>query len=166
MSKRNIPAALVAVGIGASIIYALQNPQILQRQGSTDTLTYYVIEKIRQEKIEQRKQQWIEYCEQNPDDCPEPSKPSVPTAEKVEADNLSAALDELRQDNKIKSVAADKFAVYVGVLDNGTARTGYAMYVCEVLREHNAEGRMVNVLDVVQASTHNKTVVLGKFKCN
>ncbi|OUR62022.1 hypothetical protein A9Q74_06110 [Colwellia sp. 39_35_sub15_T18] len=53
----------------------------------------------------------------------------------------------------------------VGVIDNGTNQKGYAMYVCEVLREHGiAKNKTVQIIDVVKVKSGN-WVELGKAYC-
>ena len=80
---------------------------------------------------------------------------------------IESALNELKAEPKIKSVADDGYATYVGVFDDGSSRDGYAMYVCEVLKDNGVSGyRLIRVLDVVKAARENETVELGRFRCN
>lgn len=70
----------------------------------------------------------------------------------------------------VKDVAVpeDASAAWVGVLDNGQDRSGYARAVCEVVREHAlrpGSAVYVKVLDVAKAAQQNKTVVLGEYRC-
>ena len=55
----------------------------------------------------------------------------------------------------------------VGVFDNGTRRDGYAMYVCDVIREQGVKDPMVtvHVFDVVKLVNTNKLVKLGEAHC-
>lgn len=53
----------------------------------------------------------------------------------------------------------------VGVLDNGTRRDGFAMYVCERIRETGLRNINVKVLDIAALSRTNKTVLLGSHYC-
>ncbi len=55
----------------------------------------------------------------------------------------------------------------VGVIDNGTNRDGYALYVCGVLNEYNMGGKyiQVQVIDIVKLKRQKKWVKLGKQRC-
>lgn len=55
----------------------------------------------------------------------------------------------------------------VGVMDNGTPRDGYAMYVCEEIRDHGIRdsGLRVQIIDVVKLVRQNKWVTLGEASC-
>ena len=110
MTKRNTPAAFVLIVIGAAVIYALQNMPAQSEQPL--------------ESPRVQKDDTPGYCETHPDACGGDSRTT----------NLDAALAELKQEPKIKDLHVDGFYVYVGVLDDKTDRTGYAMYVCEVMR--------------------------------
>ncbi|MBL27776.1 MAG: hypothetical protein CMM50_09545 [Rhodospirillaceae bacterium] len=88
---------------------------------------------------------------------------SLTTAAHADRDSALAAL---RAEPKIKDLywsAAD--VLHVGVLDDGSPRKGYAMYVCEVLREHHAaNGVRVRIMDIV-AVTDGNWRSLGEVKC-
>lgn len=55
----------------------------------------------------------------------------------------------------------------VGVIDDGTSRDGYAMYVCEVLNDEGFRGQKVRVavVDIVRLTRSNKWVNLGEAYC-
>jgi hypothetical protein len=55
----------------------------------------------------------------------------------------------------------------VGVLDDGTDRSGYAQYVCEVLSERGLKGEKVwvQVIDVAKLVRTNKWEKLGDARC-
>lgn len=55
----------------------------------------------------------------------------------------------------------------VGVMDNGTPRDGYAMYVCGEIRDHGIRdsGLRVQIIDVVKLVRQNKWVTLGEASC-
>ncbi|MFE1574436.1 hypothetical protein ACFIQG_22010, partial [Comamonas odontotermitis] len=55
--------------------------------------------------------------------------------------------------------------LYVGVLDNGKNRDGFASYVCEAAKEHSASPKMVKVVDVAKVKSTGKFVELGKAYC-
>jgi len=54
----------------------------------------------------------------------------------------------------------------VGVVDDGTARHGYALYVCEVLRDRGlANNITVHIVDIVKLAATGKWVKLGTANC-
>ena len=55
----------------------------------------------------------------------------------------------------------------VGVLDDGTDRSGYAQYVCEVLSERGFKGEKVwvQVIDIAKLVRTNKWEKLGDARC-
>jgi len=60
------------------------------------------------------------------------------------------------------------FMFKVGVLDNGSNRDGFAMYVCEVLRDRGfrEKGLRVQVIDIAKLARTNKWVKIGQAQCN
>lgn len=77
---------------------------------------------------------------------------------------------ELMTWEAVKDVAISEngTSIWVGVIDNGNQRRGYAMSVCEAVREFNAaEGdfHVIRIIDVVQAARNDETVELGKYNC-
>ena len=64
-------------------------------------------------------------------------------------------------------LVTDDGAIYVGVLDNGSNRDGYAASVCEVVRE-NATGegnRLVRIIDIAAVSRGEGFKTLGRHQC-
>ena len=53
----------------------------------------------------------------------------------------------------------------VGVLDDGTSRDGYALYVCEVLNERGFHGVDVEVVDIVSVAAGKGFKELGSARC-
>lgn len=55
----------------------------------------------------------------------------------------------------------------VGVLDDGSPRDGYAMYVCEVLHENGFKGRkiLVRIIDIAKLVRTGKWINLGTAWC-
>ena len=55
----------------------------------------------------------------------------------------------------------------VGVIDDGTLRNGYALYVCNILYEHGFKGKeiWVQVIDIVKLTQDNDWVKLGESHC-
>jgi len=55
----------------------------------------------------------------------------------------------------------------VGVIDNGSERSGYASYVCEVLYDHGFKGKKVwvQIIDIVKLTREGKWETLGDARC-
>lgn len=97
---------------------------------------------------------------------------TLASADTLSAETQSAILAELAKEPRIKDAAfgAASVSLLVGVIDDGTRRHGYAMYVCEIVREQ-AKGQPqgsqihIRILDVQAAAYRNETVELGDFWC-
>lgn len=79
------------------------------------------------------------------------------------------ATAQLKSEPKIKDVYWPTAGrVKVGVLDDGTRRDRYAMYICEILRERRLGGQNINirVIDIAKLARQNKEVVLGEYTCS
>lgn len=65
-------------------------------------------------------------------------------------------------------LVTDDGVIYVGVLDNGNNRDGYAMSVCETVRVNAAgEGsRLVRIIDVAAVSRGEGFKTLGRHQCD
>lgn len=55
----------------------------------------------------------------------------------------------------------------VGVIDDGTSRSGYADYICSVLYDYGFSGKRiwVQIIDIVQLRNSGKWVKLGGARC-
>lgn len=53
----------------------------------------------------------------------------------------------------------------VGVIDDGTLRDGYAMYVCENLAERGFSGTSVQIIDIEKLVASDQWVKLGEAHC-
>jgi len=77
-----------------------------------------------------------------------------------------SAIKALQQEQKIKDVHRKGSTLYIGVIDNGNDRSGYAQYVCQVLAEHNVQhGITVNIMDIVKLSQQNQWDKIGSHRC-
>jgi len=84
--------------------------------------------------------------------------------------NNSKALAEIKKEPKvIEAIITDVNVLYISVKDDGTDRSGYASYLCEILRENKAS---CNRIKVVEAGTtkHPKAdnaygILLGESYC-
>lgn len=57
-------------------------------------------------------------------------------------------------------------SLWVGVLDDGTRRDGYAMSVCEVVRQKRVPGYItVTIIDIAKMAMKGERVELGKASC-
>lgn len=80
----------------------------------------------------------------------------------------SSALATIRTEPKVKDALwpEGQDLLYVGVLNDGSLRDGYAMYICEVLREHDVhQGVRVQIMDIVRITRDNEWVKLGVAEC-
>lgn len=80
------------------------------------------------------------------------------------------ALDEIRKELKVKEATiTDEGVLYASVIDDGTNRTGYAAYLCEVLRAKHATVSRVKVVKFGSTKDRNRDnaygVLLGESWC-
>lgn len=85
--------------------------------------------------------------------------PPAPTTSSPD-DVRAAALAAVKQELKVKDAAWNGQNLNVVVLDNGSRRDGYAMYICEVLRGYQIRDATVRIKDAT-----NITNELGKHRC-
>ncbi|PKM14093.1 MAG: hypothetical protein CVV15_00305 [Gammaproteobacteria bacterium HGW-Gammaproteobacteria-5] len=55
--------------------------------------------------------------------------------------------------------------LYVGVIDDGSNRRGFAEYLCMVAPDHGAAPAMIKIVDIVKVVNENKFHELGKAYC-
>jgi hypothetical protein len=85
--------------------------------------------------------------------------------------NNNKALAEIKKEPKvIEAIITDVNVLYVSVKDDGTDRSGYASYLCEILRENKATCNRVKVVKV-GTTKHPKAnnaygILLGESFCN
>lgn len=77
--------------------------------------------------------------------------------------------DEIIKDSVVKDVTVNPSGnIYVGLINNGQDRTGYAMYVCEVAREFS-DGEpdvfIVKVIDIMKVIKKQGFHSMGMTKC-
>lgn len=80
------------------------------------------------------------------------------------------ALKEMKKEALIKeALITDAGVLYVTVLDDGTNRNGYASYLCEILREKNAEATIVKIIKVNSTKDPKRDnaygILLGESRC-
>lgn len=83
------------------------------------------------------------------------------------AASQDSALAAVKKEPKVKDAAwaPNGFGLWVGVLDDGTRRDGYAGYICQVLVEHGAaKGALVKVMDI--APPRGEIRELGRMWCD
>jgi hypothetical protein len=95
---------------------------------------------------------------------------SAPVEKPQDNANNKSALEEIRKEKNItEAFINDANVLYVSVADDGTKRDGYAMYLCNVLAEHQATTKMVKVMKVNSINDPNATnaygVQLGEALC-
>ena len=80
-----------------------------------------------------------------------------------------SALKAVLAEPKVKDATITSSRVlYAGVWSDGTRRTGYAMYLCEVLREHHSKAERVRVVDmqtVLAGKGVHNWKVMGEARC-
>lgn len=81
--------------------------------------------------------------------------------------NLITYLTKSGDEPKIKDAtwATDR-NLYVGVLDDGSRRDGYAMYLCDVAAEHGVKPDLIKIVDVAEVVRTGKFVEIGKSYCH
>jgi nitrogenase molybdenum-iron protein alpha/beta subunit len=97
------------------------------------------------------------------------SKESKTSETKSNQGNVNA-LKEIRKEAKVKEALITEAGVlYVSVVDDGTNRNGYASYLCEILREKNAEVNRVKIIKVNSTKDPNRDnaygILLGESLC-
>lgn len=104
-----------------------------------------------------------------------PTTPAAPAAEPEAPSELDKAREDVEA--RFKGSADEptsKDAVWtaddifkVGVISDGTDRSGYAEYVCNVLYEYGFKGKKiwVQVVDIVKLTRTNKWEKLGEAHC-
>jgi hypothetical protein len=80
------------------------------------------------------------------------------------------ALAAIRREPKVKdAIITEAGVLYASVLDDGTNRTGYASYLCEVLRENHSTVSRVKVVKFASQNDPKKDnaygVLLGESWC-
>ena len=94
------------------------------------------------------------------------------TAPEVRADAQSA-LAAIKNEKLVKSVVyrpSDTIKWHIGVLPDGTMMWGYAMYICQLLREHkavvgNTWVRVINIVAVANRGASMRKASLGRVNC-
>lgn len=76
---------------------------------------------------------------------------------------------EMQKERQVKDLLiTDAGNIYVGMLDNGSDRRGYAMYVCEVAREFassSTQDKLIRVIDIAKVVQKKGFHTLGKTNC-
>ena len=85
--------------------------------------------------------------------------------------NNKLAIEEILKEPKVKeAIITDANVLYVSVEDDGTNRSGYASYICEVLREKKATTNWVKVVKVNSTNDPKSDnafgVLLGESHCD
>ncbi len=95
--------------------------------------------------------------------CGPVDKPLTPAHKAVEAQFKSKSEPAARD-----AIWTSPSIFKVGVLNNGSNRDGYALYVCEVIREHGLAGNSVqaHIIDIVALVNKGEWNILGKADCD
>lgn len=87
--------------------------------------------------------------------------------------SIEKMVDNLKKEPKIKDVLYQPNAAVqwsIGVINDGTSRNGYAMYICDVLKEHgyandNTVVRIADIVKVANGSTP-RAASIGSARCS
>tara|TARA_R110002124_G_scaffold89707_1_gene229338 strand:- start:4743 stop:5237 length:495 start_codon:yes stop_codon:yes gene_type:complete len=112
-----------------------------------------------------------QFAKQSAPDRPPPS--AVAKQAKPPGKAILAAKEALEAEPKIKDVLYQPDAAVqwqVGVIDDGTSRTGYAQYICMLLADHGAivPGTHVRIVDIVKVKggANFRSAALGHVACD
>lgn len=101
-----------------------------------------------------------------------PTAPAAPAEALPAPAAIEAAKTAIAAEPKVKDLmyrGEDAVQWHVGVLDDGSSRVGYALYICNLLREHQAmSGRThVRIVDVAKVAQGQdlRTASLGHVIC-
>lgn len=91
--------------------------------------------------------------------------PGIAIAVDIDQQGLSR---ELAGEAQVKDVAFTEAGnLYVGVVDDGSSRDGYAQYLCEVVKDYaTGDGRvLIKIIDVAAAARDEGLKELGSHWC-
>ncbi|MGQ7959900.1 hypothetical protein ACUTAF_19645 [Pseudomonas sp. SP16.1] len=93
--------------------------------------------------------------------------PALATAKPNQAQNdFITYLVKSGEEPKVKdAVWMTDRNLYVGVIDDGSSRDGFAEYICSVADDHGLKPSLVKIIDIVKVSRTGKFVELGKTYC-
>jgi len=82
------------------------------------------------------------------------------------SDKYDDALKEIESEKLVVSASwgVTNSSLFVGVRDNGTARDGYAQYICLLLSDYKINDVIVHIMDGI-AIGYGKHKELGKSVC-
>lgn len=73
-----------------------------------------------------------------------------------------SALVEIRKEAKVKeAIITNADVLYVSVEDDGTSRNGFALYLGQILLEHNATTKWIKVVKINSMNDPNKDNAYG-----
>lgn len=95
---------------------------------------------------------------------PAPMVDGMADARKEVAERFKSKQEKLAKDATWTSDDIFK----VGVINNGTSRSGYAQYVCSVLDDYGFKGKgvQVHIIDIVKLVNTNKWETIGLANCS
>ncbi len=92
---------------------------------------------------------------------------AIASAEPTEAQRkFLTYLTKSGDEPKVKDATwATDHNLYVGVIDDGTRRDGYAEYLCSVAADFGLNPKLIKIIDVVKVVRTGKFVELGRAYC-
>ena len=98
----------------------------------------------------------LSYLNRQPETAPSPVTAMKAEAERFDRQAVEKATAAIKAEPKVKDLLYNGAAAvqwHVGVFTDGTPRHGYALYICEILRENLAlergENTRVRIIDIV-----------------
>lgn len=55
--------------------------------------------------------------------------------------------------------------LYVGMIDDGTKRDGFAQYLCMAAKEHGVQADLIKIVDIAKVVREKKFVEIGSTYC-
>ncbi|MFN3784683.1 MAG: hypothetical protein ACK4R6_12235 [Spirosomataceae bacterium] len=102
-------------------------------------------------------------------------------AREIAADSIAKATENLSIEKIVEVIKKEpkvlqsfynekQKTMYVAVKDDGTNRTGYANYICQLLHENNARGIKVKIMEYKEDDNSDldagHRIILGKAECD
>lgn len=76
----------------------------------------------------------------------------------------SALLNQVKAEPKVKdAVITDAKVLYISALSDGTNRSGYASYFCDMAKESNADIKAVKIVEFGTTNSPDKDNAYGKL---
>jgi len=90
---------------------------------------------------------------------------TIPDVAEAKTDTVNnAVIEAVKKEPKVKDATlTDANVLYVAVLNDGTDRSGYAQYICEVVRENKGTAKVIKVVEFGTMNSEDKNNAYGKL---